>query len=394
MSYSAALTSETHAGLYEHLLQHDRDEDVCFALYRPSRGTSRFSGLVSLPLLPGEGERKVHGNASVTAAYFERALGVALERGLGLAFLHSHGRRSRRWQDMSRDDLETEQLYAPRALAITGLPLLGMTIAGDGFWSARFWERVQRGVYQREDCENVRVVGEQLLASFHPKLRPAPTFRESLSRTISAWGDEAQADVARLHIGIVGLRSVGAVVAETLARTGVQRLTLIDFDTVKTVNLDRLLNATERDAALARSKVGTAARALRRHATAANPQIVEHEWSVVEADGFRAALDCDLLFSCVDRPRPRAALNLAAYAHSSLSWTVGSASGRRTVGFGRRIGRRTSRLQAAGVSNAFVSTTRRTSRLNDRVTSTIRATSRLSGPTIHCAATRTSSASG
>ena len=90
---------------------------------------------------------------------------------------------------------------------------------------------------------------------------------------------------------------------------------LLDFDTVKVVNLDRLLHARRRDAVLARSKVETLRRALLGSATAASPRIEALELSVVEERGFRAALDCDVLFSCVDRPWPRAALNLIAYAH-------------------------------------------------------------------------------
>jgi hypothetical protein len=87
------------------------------------------------------------------------------------------------------------------------------------------------------------------------------------------------------------------------------------FDSVKAHNLDRLLHATRRDVHLACSKVEVLARGLRRGATAASPRIEALEMSVVEEEGWRAALDCDVLFSCVDRPWPRAALNFAAYSH-------------------------------------------------------------------------------
>lgn len=206
----------------------------------------------------------------------------------------------------------TEQQYAPRAWARTKLPLMGLTLAGDGFWSGRFWERSGRSTYRRADCESTRVSGSRLAFHYHPGLRPAPVARASQLRTVSAWGEPLQADLARLR---VGAGSVGALVAEALARTGVQQLRLIDFDTVKTHNLDRLLHARQLDARLARSKVETLQRGLLASATAGEPLIEARADSLVEERGFAAALDCDVLFSCVDRPWPRAALNLIAYAH-------------------------------------------------------------------------------
>jgi hypothetical protein len=134
-------------------------------------------------------------------------------------------------------------------------------------------------------------------------------------RTISAWGSRTQADLARLRIAVVGAGSVGSMVAESLARTGIQQIVLIDFDTVELKNLDRLLHATRRDVQLVRSKVDCLRRGLLRSATSAKPEIEALELSVVERAGFSAALDCDVIFSCVDRPWARSALNFAAYAH-------------------------------------------------------------------------------
>jgi molybdopterin/thiamine biosynthesis adenylyltransferase len=151
--------------------------------------------------------------------------------------------------------------------------------------------------------------------TFNDHLAPPPGFRKELLRTESAWGRKVQQDLSRLHVGIVGLGSVGSIIAETLARMGVSRVSLIDFDSVKTHNLDRILHSSRWDALTEKAKVHVLAKALKNSATAEGFNVLPLELSVIEEAGHRAALDCDVVFSCVDRPYPRAALNLIAYAH-------------------------------------------------------------------------------
>jgi len=312
MNYSAALTTELAGALQRHLLRDDRQEDLTFAVYFPSHGSARTTGVIHRAVWPEDGDRHIHGNVSFESDYFLRALFEAADAGGGVAFLHSHP-DGRGWQRMSDDDVDAENGIARQALATTGLPLLGLTVAGDGTFCARFWS-LEDQEPKRRWCESVRVVGERIAIS-----RPPPTTRfavaTSLDRTVSAWGPGVQEELGELHIGIVGAGSVGALVGEALVRIGVRRVTLIDFDTVNDVNLDRLLHAYPIDARLGRPKVTTLRNALMRSAVATKPEVTAIEASVVEEAGYRAALDCDILFSCVDRPWGRFALNMAAYAH-------------------------------------------------------------------------------
>lgn len=312
---SVAMTTELAARLAAHLRRPDGQEDLCFVTWRPSTGATRTTAIVTEAIWPNDDERIVNGNVSFTSAYFLRAAAHAAQTGAGLGLVHSHP-EGLGWQGLSRDDHAAEGGHAAQTVVLTGLPLLGLTFAtGDGGYSARFWDRTGPRRYAPLWCDNVRLIGERIQISWNDQVRPVPRFRPLLARTVSAWGPKAQADLARLHIGIIGAGSVGALVAEALARVGVEWITLLDFDTVEAVNLDRLLHAGPRDARLARAKVDVLARALRRSATAENPRIIPLDLSVVEPDGLARALDCDVLFSCVDRPWPRAVLNLAAYAH-------------------------------------------------------------------------------
>ncbi len=312
-SFSVAIRGEIDEALLAHLIRADHQEDLCFATWYPSTGWHRKTALLYTPILPQPGERRVRGNANFEGRYFERAVMQAAKSGAGLALLHSHTGPG--WQDMSDDDIRAEEGHAAAARGATGLPLVGLTAGSDGSWSARFWEKTAPSTYERRWCSSVRAVGSQLRVTLNDRLIPPPAATQSLRRTISAWGPVRQANLARIRVGIVGAGSVGSMIAEALARTGFQHIVLIDFDTVEELNLDRLLHAYPRDARMARSKVEVLGKAIKRSATASTFTVEMIDSSIVEEEGFRAALDCDVLFSCVDRPWPRSVLNLIAYAH-------------------------------------------------------------------------------
>lgn len=312
--HAVAMTSDVDAALRRHLLRADGQEDVCFALWRESAGATRATTLLFEIVLPGPGDRRVHGNASFEGRYFLRAAQTAVDANAGLALLHSHP-GGRGWQFMSPDDDTAERIHAPRAAAVTARPLVGLTLAGaDLAWSARRWQG-SPGAEGPLAADSVRVVGDQLRFAFNPHAQPTFTVAPTLERTVSAWEEDVQRTLAGLRVGVAGAGSVGAIVAEALVRMGVGHVTLFDFDRVEIVNLDRLLHARPLDARVARPKVEVVAAAIRGHRSSPHSKVDSFEFSVVEPEGFARLLDCDVVFSCVDRPWPRHVMNFAAYAH-------------------------------------------------------------------------------
>ncbi len=310
---SVAMTEQTRDALCELLVRDDGQEDLCLSLYRPSTGRRRTTALVHKTLPPQEGERVVHGNVTVTGEYILRGAEMASAEQSGLVLLHSHP-GGRGWQAMGGPDRDTEASYANLAREMTGLPLVGVTLGGgDRSWSARHWDRgVGRKVTPTE-CTNVRVIGDRLTVTWNDSVNPAPPANHRQTRTLSAWGAAAQADLARRRVLVIGAGSVGLDVATRLAASGLVNITIMDFDLVEERNLDRLIGATHRDVTLRRTKIHVASREAHRNATAARPRIRVSELSICEPAGLLEALDHDIIFCCVDRPWPRAVLNSLAY---------------------------------------------------------------------------------
>ena len=315
MTYEVAITSDAHFDMCKHLLQHYQNgsyqEDLCFALWRPSTGKTRLSALIDEVILPNEDDRTLHGNVSFAPDYLGRATWAACRAKSGLVFVHSHP--SSGWQDLSSADSIAERDVISYTARATGLPLVGMTAGSDGYWSARYWFS-DGNTFRCEWCSKVRVVDRARYRIYHnDTLVPPRKSNKRLKRTYETWGKAAQQNIERLNVGIVGLGSVGSFVAECMARIGVSRLTLIDPDVIEVHNLDRLLYATSKD--VGKRKVSLVRKYFLRNATADRATANAIALGIQKEHAYRAALDCDVIFSCVDRPVARDVMNFIAIAH-------------------------------------------------------------------------------
>ena len=310
--HEVLLTSDANEEACSHLLQHyqrgNMQEDLCFGLWTPSTGTHRKTAIVTSILRPRREDRSLHGNVSFNGGYLSRAVRSAIESGQGLVFMHSHP--SSGWQDMSRPDVCAERDRIADIARATANPLVGMTLGTDGHWSARFWsDGAAARTYHW--CKKVRVLNKTRLVIWRSPYDGRASDRLRQRRTVDSWGESKQRDLEVLRIGIVGLGSVGSVVAEGLARIGVRELVLIDDDIVEEHNLDRLLNASGRD--IGRAKTDVAERAIRAASTASDVTVLNYRQKVQHRRAYLAAKDCDILISCVDSPVARDLLNRTAY---------------------------------------------------------------------------------
>jgi molybdopterin-synthase adenylyltransferase len=310
---SVAMTGALHEQLCHDLLRADGQEDIRLLLYAPSTGSLRRTAILHSVVQPLEGDREVHGNATITSRYVLRASSLAADAGLGVAMAHSHP-GGIAWQGMSGPDRDAESAYGNLAREITGLPLVGLTLAGrDRGWSARHWNRSDGADLDATHSTSVRVIGETFTVTWNGGSSRIGVDTGRQQRTISAWGAVLHADLVRRRVLVVGLGSVGLDVAVRLAASGFVDLGFMDYDVVKLVNLDRLIGATEDDALHQRLKIDVAARLAYAQATSAELRIETFNSSICDPQGLAAALDYDVIISCVDRPWPRSVLNALAY---------------------------------------------------------------------------------
>lgn len=154
----------------------------------------------------------------------------------------------------------------------------------------------------------------------------APDLERRFGGLRRLYGDEGYRRVRAARIAVVGLGGVGSWSVESLARSGVAALTLIDMDHVAESNINRQIQAL--GATLGASKGD----ALRQRVADINPScVIDLVDEFVTPDNWPALLthEIDVLIDACDQVHAKTAMAAWAIATGTPFITVGAAGGKR-----------------------------------------------------------------
>jgi tRNA A37 threonylcarbamoyladenosine dehydratase len=137
-------------------------------------------------------------------------------------------------------------------------------------------------------------------------------------------GVQAHARLRAARVAVVGVGGVGSWAAEALARSGVERITLIDLDHVSESNANRQIQAL--DPEFGKAKV--VAMAQRIEAINPRAQVTPIEEFVTGENVTELIRDFDLVLDCIDQVSAKAALIAHAAGIGVRVVTCGAAGGR------------------------------------------------------------------
>jgi saccharopine dehydrogenase-like NADP-dependent oxidoreductase len=159
---------------------------------------------------------------------------------------------------------------------------------------------------------------------------------ERFDRQILLFGAAGQKYLATTRVAIVGLGGLGSHVAQQLAYLGVRSFVLIDRDRVSRSNLNRLVGATEEDAAAHAFKVAVAARTIPTIERDASVKTLET--SFVCQEGYALIASADIVFGCIDSDAHRLVLNELCQVHSKPYMDIATDTGTdQALWFGGRV---------------------------------------------------------
>lgn len=131
-------------------------------------------------------------------------------------------------------------------------------------------------------------------------------------RTIMMLGEEKYNKIAHSHVLLVGVGGVGGAVFECLVRFGIDKISIIDFDTVDETNLNRQIIATKNT--VGQNKVDVA----KRRGLAINPHCQIDTYNIFltrENIDIISHINPDFVIDAIDSVKSK--LDLVQYCHEN-----------------------------------------------------------------------------
>ncbi len=267
------------------------------------RARQRFMSHEVISIPDGDIESAGPSHITWSTASFVRLLKRAKDHGLVAGIVHSHPGGPDWFSDQDRFN-EGELAQLARNRNGQGAALISVLLTGDGQVRAQVW----LGDSLPEPATAVRVVGRRL--AVHQRGRRGGQ-DVAFDRQALAFGDEVNAQLRNMRVGVVGCGGTGSATAVLLARLGVGQLVLFDEDVVEASNLNRLHGARRSDADAMRLKVDVLAREITEMGLGVRVARMPH-W--IGAEACRDPLkSCDVIFGCTDDNDGRLLLNRLAY---------------------------------------------------------------------------------
>ena len=154
---------------------------------------------------------------------------------------HSHPTDYRRFSDA--DDRSDAPLFPGiHALVDRPVPHASVVMVADG----SMFGRSVGPAGEFHSIASIMVAGDDIEIWHHAP--PAPSAHVQRRTRTAAFGHRMTAELGRLTAVVMGCSGTGSIVIEQLARLGFGRLILVDPQVIERKNLNRILNATWRDA--------------------------------------------------------------------------------------------------------------------------------------------------
>lgn len=291
-----------HEALKQHLLPADGREAVAVALCgRYSDAETEILFVHDLTLIPHDEcySREpdlLHWSTERIQHYFDRIGKIDL----ALLKIHSHPGG---YDKFSRTDDASDNEFFDSAFgwAMNDKPHASAVMLPEGKIFGRFFF----SDLHHEPIDKILVAGDTIQKFSNSKKIGIADFA---LRTIQAFGERTYQSLSELTVGVVGCSGTGSPVIEQLVRLGIGKLVLVDPDSVKRKNLNRILNTTNADAKKGKPKVTALADAIKKIGLGT---VVDSRQTNLydDVETLRALIKCDVVFGCMDSVDGRHLLN-------------------------------------------------------------------------------------